>query len=168
MDDWDNFYLLAGGTAGTLIGLIFIVITLGIEHRHSGDSDRTHRFVTPILVHFTSLLVIALVMVAPTSASTRAAALGVIGCAGLAYVMNLALVSRRRDKSDEQELIWDVLLPIASYALIATAAAAWALQASFANAIGAVAVVILLITALRNSWMITLAIAGRGKGRGGR
>jgi len=44
----------------------------------------------------------------------------------------------------------------------------WALQASFANAIGAVAVVILLITALRNSWMITLAIAGRGKGRGGR
>ena len=82
--------------------------------------------------------------------------------------MNLALVSRRRDKSDEQELIWDVLLPIASYALIATAAASWALHASFANAIGAGAVVILLITALRNSWMITLAIAGRGKGRGGR
>jgi hypothetical protein len=28
MEDWDNFYMLAGGTAGTLIGLIFIVITL--------------------------------------------------------------------------------------------------------------------------------------------
>jgi len=167
MDDWDNFYLLAGGTAGTLIGLIFIVITLGIEHSQSGDSDRTHRFVTPILVHFTSLLVIALAMVAPTSAATRAVALGVIGCAGLAYVMNLALISRRRAKSDERELVWDVLLPIASYALIATAAAAWALQASFANAIGAAAVVILLIAALRNSWMITLAIAGRRKGRGG-
>jgi hypothetical protein len=60
-----------------------------------------------------------------------------------------------------------VLLPIACYALIATAAPAWALQASFANAIGAVAVVVLLITALRNSWVITLAIAGRSKGRGG-
>ena len=168
MHDWNNFYLLAGGTAGTLIGLIFVVITLGIEHRQPRDSDRTHRFVTPILVHFTSLLVIALVMVAPASASTRAVALGVIGCAGLAYVMNLALMSRRRAKSDERELVWDVLLPIASYVLIATAAAAWALQASFANAIGAVAVVILLVAALRNSWMITLAIAGRGKGRGGR
>ncbi len=32
MDDWDNFYMLAGGTAGTLIGLIFVVITLGMEH----------------------------------------------------------------------------------------------------------------------------------------
>src|SRR3972149_9869744 len=92
MDDWDNFHRLAGGTAGTLIGLIFIVITLGIEHSQQGDSDRTHRFVTPILVHFTSLLVIALAMVAPTSAAARAVALGVIGCAGLAYVMNLALL----------------------------------------------------------------------------
>ena len=66
--------------------------------------------------------------------------------------MNLALVSRRRVKSDEHELVWDAPLPIASYALIATAAASWAIQASFAHAIGAVAVVILLITALRNSW----------------
>jgi hypothetical protein len=33
MDDWDNFYMLAGGTAGTLIGIIFVVITLGIDLR---------------------------------------------------------------------------------------------------------------------------------------
>ena len=40
-------------------------------------------------------------------------------------------------------------------------AVAWALEAPFANAITAFAVVILLLTALRNSWMITLAIARR-------
>jgi hypothetical protein len=87
MEDWDNFYMLAGGTAGTLIGLIFIVITL----------------------------------------------------------------------------LWDALLPIASYVLVATAAAAWALEALFANMTGAVAVVMLLVMALRNSWVVTLAIAGRGR-----
>jgi len=54
--------------------------------------------VTPILVHFTSLLVISLAMVAPVSAAARAVALGVIGCAGLAYVMNLALLSRRQKR----------------------------------------------------------------------
>jgi len=37
MDDWDGFYTLAGSTAGTLIGLIFVVITLGIEHIKEGD-----------------------------------------------------------------------------------------------------------------------------------
>jgi hypothetical protein len=162
MDDWDNFYMLAGGTAGTLIGLIFVVITLGIDHAKTGDALRTRIFVTPILVHFAGLLVISKVMVAPIAALTRAVSLGAIGCAGLAYVLNLALLSRRRGKSNEQELVWDFLLPLVSYVLIATAAAAWALEASFANAIGAIGVVTLLVTAIRNSWMITLAIAGRG------
>jgi hypothetical protein len=113
--------MLAGGTAGTLIGLIFIVITLGMEHSKAGDDVRT----PPILVHFACLLIIALVMVAPTSALTRALALGAIGCAGLAYVTNLALMSRRRTGTEDRELLWDVLLPIASYVLVAIAAASW-------------------------------------------
>ena len=48
MDDWDNFYMLAGGTAGTLIGLIFVVITLGMDHAQEGDTLRIRIFVTPI------------------------------------------------------------------------------------------------------------------------
>jgi hypothetical protein len=118
MDDWDNFYMLAGGTAGTLVGLIFVVITLGMDHAKAGDELRTRIFVTPILVYFTSLIIISMVMVPPISALTRAISLGVIGCAGLAYVMNLALLSRREAKSNEQELVWDVLLPLVSYVLI--------------------------------------------------
>lgn len=52
MDDWDPFYTLTGGTAGTLIGLIFVVITLGMDHAREGDTIRTRLFVTPILVYF--------------------------------------------------------------------------------------------------------------------
>ena len=29
MPNWDNFYMLVGGTAGTLIGLIFVVLSFG-------------------------------------------------------------------------------------------------------------------------------------------
>jgi len=43
MDDWDGFYALTGGTAGTLIGLIFVVITLGMDHAKEGDTDRIRR-----------------------------------------------------------------------------------------------------------------------------
>jgi len=160
MEDWGNFYMLIGSTAGTLIGLIFVVVTLGIEHRQAGDSVRTRLFVTPILVNFTNLLLISLVMVGPISSPLRALALALIGCAGLAYATNLAFTSRSKNDTEERELIWDVLLPIAGYMLVTIAAASWALGASFANAAGAVAVVVLLITAIRNSWMTTLAIAG--------
>jgi hypothetical protein len=46
--------MLAGGTAGTLIGLVFVVITLGIDHAKAGDEIRTRLFVTPVLVRFAS------------------------------------------------------------------------------------------------------------------
>jgi len=161
MDGWNDFFMLAGATAGTLIGLIFVVITLGAEHGIDGDAARTRLFITPILVNFTSVLIVALLTVAPISA--RAIVLGLVGCAGLGYVMNLALTSRRRTDTKGLELSWNVLLPIAAYALLATAAAAWALNASFANTIGAAACLLLLVTAIRNGWVVTLVVAGRNK-----
>ncbi|MGZ5849822.1 MAG: hypothetical protein ACXWJN_04465 [Methyloceanibacter sp.] len=161
MEGWNDFFMLAGATAGTLIGLIFVVIILGAEQGIDGDEARTRLFITPILVNFTSILIVALLTVAPISAPLRAIALGIVGCAGLGYVMNLALTSRRRTDTEGLELSWTVLLPIAAYALLATAAAAWALQASFANMIGAAGCVLLLITAIRNSWVVTLVIARR-------
>lgn len=160
MDDWDNFYMLAGGTAGTLIGLIFVVITLGMDHAQEGDTLRIRIFVTPILVYFVSLLVIAMVMVPPMAPLARAVSLGAIGCAGIAYVLHVEHLSRKA-KTDEQELVWDVLLPLASFALTVMAAIVWALEASFANSFNAIGVVILLITALRKSWIVTLVIATR-------
>jgi hypothetical protein len=88
----------------------------------------------------------------------RACILGAIGCAGLAYVANLALLAKKRIKECEREFFWDALLPLAAYVCILVSAAAWLLGASFAEYVGAVASVLLLVTALRNSWAITLAI----------
>jgi hypothetical protein len=36
MEKWESFYMLIGGTAGTLIGLIFVVITLDMDHAQRG------------------------------------------------------------------------------------------------------------------------------------
>jgi hypothetical protein len=161
MDDWDGFYTLAGSTAGTLIGLIFVVITLGIDHTKKGDEHRVRLFVTPVLVYFTCLLVMAMVMVPPLSSAWRALALGAIGSGGLAYVMNLWLLSHRTMRFEGPRIIWHVWVPLAAFTLVTAAAAAFALQAPFANAICALGVVVLLVTALRNTWMVTLGIAGR-------
>jgi hypothetical protein len=100
---------------GHLIGLIFVVITLGGDHAKEGGTDRIRLFVTPILVYFASLLIIALAMMPPLSEPIRALALGVIGCAGLFYVTNLAFLLRRLLSPNERELLWDILLPIAGY-----------------------------------------------------
>ena len=91
--------MLIGGTAGTLIGLTFVVITLGMDHAQRGDEVRTRIFVTPILVYFTALLVISLAMVAQTQAEVRAVVLAVIGCAGFLYATSLAFTASAAHRS---------------------------------------------------------------------
>jgi hypothetical protein len=102
-----------------------------------------------------------MVMVPPMPNLARAVSLGAIGFAGIAYVLHLAYLSRYKAKADEQEHVWDVLLPLAAYALTVLAAPSWAIDAWFANALNAVGVLLLLIVALRKSWIVTLVIAGR-------
>jgi hypothetical protein len=161
MEGWSDFYQLIGATAGTLIGLIFVVVSLGADHAKAGDEHRTRIGVTPTLVHFTALLVSALSMLAPLSNTARAVILGLIGCAGLAYLLNLALLVSKRIKAEERDTLWFGVLPMAAYAGFLVSGAAWALAAEFAPQIGALASVILLVAALHNSWEMTLIIIGR-------
>ena len=116
MAEWSDFYTLIGATAGTLIGLIFVVVNLGADNAKAGDEHRVHIGVTPTLVHFATLLVGALAMLAPLSNIARAVALGVIGCAGLAYLVNLALLASKRIKDEERDTLWFGILPMAAYA----------------------------------------------------
>lgn len=161
MADWSDFYTLIGATAGTLIGLIFVVVSLGADHAKAGDEHRTRIGVTPTLVHFAALLVCALAMLAPLSNSARAVVLGLIGCAGLGYLLNLALLASKRIKKEERDTLWFEVLPIVAYAGFVVTGAAWALAPDFAPEIGGFASVMLLVAALHNSWEMTLIIVGR-------
>ena len=118
--------MLVGG-GGTLIGLIFVALSFGAERAKAGDEDLTCVIVTSVLVHFASVLLTALAMSAPISNPVRAGLLGLIGCAGLAYAANLALLAQKRIKASEREPIWDAVLPIAAFVCLLVSAAAWAL-----------------------------------------
>jgi hypothetical protein len=161
MAEWSDFYTLIGSTAATLIGLIFVVISLGADHAKAGDEHRLRIGVTPTLIHFASLLLCALAMMAPLSNMARALAVGFIGCAGLGYMVNLAFLAPKRIKAEERQPIWFGILPIVAYAGFLVTAAAWALAASFAPEIGGLAGVVLLVAALHNCWTMTLIIVSR-------
>jgi hypothetical protein len=163
MAEWHEFYALVGATAGTLIGLLFVVISLGADHAVKGDEHHARVFVTPVLVHFAALLFLALAMVAPVTDLVRAGALGLIGCAGLAYSANIALLAPQVIPSAERQPLWYACLPILAYSCLLVSAVAFAAGAGLADEVGAIASVILLITALRTSWMVTLAVLDRPK-----
>jgi hypothetical protein len=62
---WDNFYMMAGTAGATLIGLLFVIITLSTHLSSSGIAHGARAFLTSTLVHFGSVLLQALVVLVP-------------------------------------------------------------------------------------------------------
>src|SRR5438874_3852393 len=99
LDGWENFYVIVGSSAGALIGLQFVVMTLLADMPIArSDAQAGEAFGTPNVVHFgVVLLLSALVSVPWQGIPLVAPALlwGLIGLGGAVY----ALVVARRMRS---------------------------------------------------------------------
>ena len=63
---WENFYVIVGSSAGALIGLQFVVITLIVNTPiAAGQGQAGAAFATPTIVHFAAVLLLAGVESAP-------------------------------------------------------------------------------------------------------
>ncbi|MDB5444152.1 MAG: hypothetical protein JWP73_2528 [Phenylobacterium sp.] len=170
---WDNFYLLIGGAAGSLIGLLFIVATLNRGRR---DADSALRgasvFMTPIVLHLAVVLVISALAAAP-DISAEAAAL-IVGAGGLVALVSAGRVIWHLEIARSLEAphwtdVWcyGIAAFVADLALIGSAAAVWlATPTCAARGIAASLVAILLI-AVRNAWDLVTWITAKGPAVGG-
>ena len=58
LTEWNSFYVIVGSSAGALIGLQFVVLTLIAERPRSGTAEAGAAFATPSVVHFRSRAVV--------------------------------------------------------------------------------------------------------------
>src|ERR687883_1036629 len=94
LTEWGNFYVIVGSSAGALIGLQFVVITL-IAGRpvDRGAAQASEAFTTPSVVHFGVVLLLSAVVSAPWDGLGVVAILwGLVGLSGIVYA---AVVARR-------------------------------------------------------------------------
>src|SRR5438067_2205177 len=89
---WENFYVIVGSSAGALIGLQFVVITLIADIPINRDMERaTSAFATPTIIHFVAALLLSAIASAPWHGVTGAAIVwGVLGLAGVTYTIVIA------------------------------------------------------------------------------
>src|SRR5919107_2853906 len=90
--EWENFYVIVGSSAGALIGLQFVVITL-IAGRpiERGTAQASNAFTTPSVVHFAVVLLLSAVNSAPWDGVGTATSLwGLAGFGGIVYVAVVA------------------------------------------------------------------------------
>jgi hypothetical protein len=109
---WENFYVIVGSSAGALIGLQFVVVTLIAETPIVRDMERAgSAFGTPTIIHFGSVLLLSAVISAPWHGIAGAAVLwGVLGLVGVVYVV---IVARRYASTNR--LLAGVRGPAVSY-----------------------------------------------------
>ena len=123
---WENFYVIVGSSAGALIGLQFVVITLIADRTNSRIDPQTgSAFATPTVIHFGVVLLLAAVSTAPWNAVTTPALLwGLIGLCGVIYTIVIALRIRKQTayRPVFEDWMFHVLLPLIAYGTLAISA----------------------------------------------
>ena len=155
---WVNFYVIVGSSAGALIGLQFVVMTLIANMRVTrGDAHAGDAFTTPTVVHFGAVLLLSALASAPWDGITTVAV--VWGLLGLGGVLYIALVARRLRsqsvyKTVFEDWLFHVLLPLASYAMLAASAfTAYSHPRPALFLVGGAALLLLFI-GIHNAWDI--------------
>ena len=155
LDGWENFYVIVGSSAGALIGLQFVVITLIAERPALRMAEAGAAFATPSVVHFgVVLLLSALVSVPWNGIATVAVLWGLVGLSGIVYAVVVA--RRLRVQTTYQPVFEDrlfhVLLPLAAYAMLAGSACVAYSHARPALFVVGASTLLLLFVGIHNAW----------------
>src|SRR6476659_1768649 len=65
-EGWENFYLIVGPSAGALIGLMFVVVTLTAGRERDQTERGKHLYTSPIVWHLAVVLLLSGAAIAPT------------------------------------------------------------------------------------------------------
>ena len=156
MNGWENFYVIVGSSAGALIGLQFVVLTL-IAGRPiaRGEAQAGAAFSTPSVVHFGVVLLLSAVISAPWDGIGAVALVwGGVGLGGIVYSVVVARRMRTQTayKPVFEDWLFHVLLPFAAYAMLAGSAFASRSYARPALFVVGAAALLLLFIGIHNAW----------------
>ncbi len=156
LNGWANFYVIVGSSAGALIGLQFVVMTL-IAGRSvaSGEAQAGDAFSTPSVVHFGVVLLLSALLSAPWDGVRPVAVIwGLVGFSGIVYsvVVGRRMRAQTVYKPIFEDWLYYVLLPFAAYAILAGSAFAALSYTRTALFLVGAAALLLLFVGIHNAW----------------
>ena len=156
LEGWENFYVIVGSSAGALIGLQFVVITLIADLPSDRvDSQANRAFATPSVVHFGAVLLLSAIASAPWNGIGVAATLwGLLGAFGATYVVLVALRMRRTTayRAVLEDWVFHAILPLTAYAALGASALTTGTRARSSLFFVGAAALLLLFVGIHNAW----------------
>jgi hypothetical protein len=161
LDGWHDFYLVTGGGAAGLTGLMFVVISLGTKVIKQRGAENVNAFVTPTVAFFSTVLVISAVMTVPVLSPLGIACVLALGAlAGAIYLVTLGLLKQlRKSTLGWEDFAWYYWFPLGCYLALLGAAVAFYMQSGAGETLTAAAMIGLLLVGIRNAWDLVLWMA---------
>jgi hypothetical protein len=161
---WHDFYILAGTAAATLVGLLFVGLSLHLQIVVTTSEVRSLARVT--LANFGAVVFMALFMVIPEGASSAGLQLIGVGIVSL-VVAGPSLVGavRRGEWTFEMSAMQRVRVALRfglsglSYLAIIAAGVLLLSSVSAAFTVLLITTVVLLVVSLRNTWDLLVTVA---------
>jgi hypothetical protein len=121
--DWHDFYMLLGTASAALVALLFVAISIGASFLTPERSIATRTFMSPVVFHFSMLLLISLIALAPShTALSLAIGIVLVAVAGLGYTTVVLVGLARASVSDTADRFGYGIFPLASYLAMLAAA----------------------------------------------
>ena len=166
LERWANFYLVTSAAAATLIGLLFVVIALGAERMPLEETAKIRIYLTPTVVYFASVLLVAALLTFPNHTRlTATLCICLVGVAGLVYSGSILIGGDKKSYVDRHDLIPHASLPFMAYGLLVLGGVLLLYDTQRGLTFVAVGMLSLLTIAIRNSWAIAIGVVSTRPGR---
>jgi hypothetical protein len=164
LDKWHDCFIVLGAAAGTLIGAMFVVVSIGSGLVKGGELT-SRIFVTPTIIHLAFVLMsCAFTLVPSLSRTTFGACAGVAGIVFLGYAgRNIFHIGHRREL-DWSDHLWYGIAPLLAYLFVIAGAVLELEGAPGAVEILAFALGLLVAAGIRNAWDLILFFLERQGG----
>jgi hypothetical protein len=171
-EGWENFYLIVGPSAGALIGLMFVVVTLTAGRDNQQTESGKHLYTSPIVWHLAVVLLLSGAAVAPTI-DGRLFGIVSLALSALGFAMGDRSTLRiwRSQMTGEDsffDMWWYGIIPAAVYVGLGGAAVAVLCGCSWSATANAAPLMALLLDSIHAEWDLVTILAPRaGTSKGG-
>ncbi|HYC16000.1 MAG TPA: hypothetical protein VEC94_02245 [Pseudolabrys sp.] len=166
LHEWHEFYILLGTAGATLLALLFVAVSLGTGFLSDRHQQGTRTFMSPVVIHFTSVFFLSAVCLVPSHGpvffAVLIAATAVIGVA-VSIVISVWVVRTEMTHHLQDYLAYG-LLPVGAYLALLAASIMIYLKLDYALEVLAGGLLALAIVNVRNAWDLTLSMVRRHAG----
>ena len=167
LHEWHEFYILLGTAGATLLALLFVAVSLGTGFLNNKDQQGTRTFMSPVVIHFTSVFFLSAVCLVPSHGPVFFAVLiagtAIVGVA-VSIVISVWVVRTEMTQYLPDYFAYG-LLPVGAYLALLVASIMIYLGRDYALEVLAGGLLVLAIVNVRNAWDLTLSMVRRHAGQ---